>query len=180
MIESIATLFSGYGFIPMIIFAVGIVFIIIEIFVPGFGVFGILGSIFIALGIVVRFLLDFNLQHVVAMIAIVILFILLVITIVFYSAKSGLLGKSPLIENKTAVAKTIVDKKLLDLIGKRTTAKTNFTPAGRFVIGEEIFEAFSYGEFIEKGTSIEIVEVVSRTIYVRKSEYMDKEKKSRK
>lgn len=55
MWESIGTLFDGLGVIPMIIFAVGIIFCIIEIFVPGFGVFGILGIVFIVVGIAVRF-----------------------------------------------------------------------------------------------------------------------------
>lgn len=170
MWESIGTLFDGLGVIPMIIFAVGIIFCIIEIFVPGFGVFGILGIVFIVVGIAVRFLLDYDIQHLIIMIMFVLTIIFLAILIIIYSAKHGMLGNSPLIENKTAISTDYGkdNPEYLKLLGKTTFTDTKFLPSGKFSFNGESYAAISYGEYIEKGAKIQIVEVSGNTIYVKK------------
>lgn len=170
MWESIATLFDGIGVIAMIIFAVGIIFCIVEIFVPGFGVFGILGTILIAAGIIFRYLLDFDMQHLIFMIMFVVTVVFGAALIMVYSAKNGLLGHSPFVENKTSISTSYSkdNKEFIKLLGKTTFAETKFTPAGKFVFEGETYEARSYGEYIEKGTKVQVVEVAGDTIYIKK------------
>lgn len=170
MFQSIASLFDGYGIIAMIIFAIGLIFVIVEIFVPGFGVFGILGSIFITMGVVIRFLLDFDINHLVTMVALVVIFVSLFAIIVFSSARRGMLSKSPLIENRTAIAKNHARdrEEYIKILGKIGFAESRFLPAGKFKLDDEVYEAFSYGEFIEKGSKVQVVEVLGKTIYIKK------------
>ena len=49
-----AEIFTQMGWIPAVLLCVGLVFIIVEVFVPGFGFFGIAGTISIVAGIIVR------------------------------------------------------------------------------------------------------------------------------
>ncbi len=170
MWESITSLFDGFGVIAMIIFAVGIVFCIVEIFIPGFGVFGITGTIFIAAGIVVRYLLDFNLEHLIFMILFVIVFVFLTAMIMIFAAKYGLLRNSPIIVANTSISTDYSNdnKEYVKMLGKIVFCETNFSPAGRFALNGDVFDATSYGEYYEKGTKVKIVEVNGETIYVRK------------
>lgn len=170
MWESIATLFEGFGAIAMIIFAVGIIFCIVEIFVPGFGVFGITGTIFIAVGIVMRYLMSYNIEQLIFMILFVITVVFLAAMIMLYSAKHGMLYHSPFIEEKTSISTTYAqdNKDFVKLLGKVSFTETNFTPAGKFVLEGDTYEARSYGEYIEKGSKIQIVEVAGDTIFIKK------------
>ncbi len=170
MWQSITTLFDGMGVIPMIIFAVGIIFCIIEIFVPGFGIFGITGTVFITIGVVVRYVLDFDIQHLIIMIMFVIAVVFLAVSIMVYSAKNGLLGKSALIENRTAIPLDYSkdDKEYVKMLGKVSFTETDFTPYGKFSLNNEDFVATTYGDYLPKGTKIQIVEIDGKTIYVKK------------
>lgn len=170
MWDLIASLFDGYGVIAMIVFAVGILFCLVEIFLPGFGIFGIVGGIFTVAGIVIRYLLDYDLQHLIFMIIFVISVIIIAALIMIYSAKHGLLGKAPFIENKTSISVNYNsdNKEFIKLLGKITFAESKFTPAGRFVYEGITYDARTYGEYLEKGTKIQVVEVIGDTIYVKK------------
>lgn len=170
MWESIATLFEGFGAIAMIIFAVGIIFCIVEIFIPGFGVFGITGTVLIAGGIVMRYLLSYDIEQLIFMVLFVITIVFLAAIIMLYSAKHGMLYYSPFIEEKTSISTTYSqdNKDFVKLLGKVAFCESNFTPAGKFVLEGDTYEARSYGEYIEKGTKIQVVEVSGNTIYIKK------------
>lgn len=171
MFESVASLFEGYGALAMLIFALGVIFCIVEIFIPGFGIFGIMGSVLIATGVIVRFLLDFDVQHLILMMGFVIVVVFGAAVIMISSAKHGMLGRSPLIENRTSipVGTNYDNKEYLKILGKVAFADTKFTPAGKFSLNNQTYEAISYGEFIEKGTKIQVVEVAGNTIYIKKA-----------
>lgn len=169
--ESLFSLFDNLGIIAMIIFAIGIIFCIVEIFIPGFGVFGITGTILIAGGIIFRYLLDKNIEHLIIMIMFVITVVFIAAIIMLYSAKHGLLGHSPIIESKTSISVNYSNdnKDFLKLLGKITFADTKFTPVGKFTLDGLTYEARTYGEYIEKGTKVQVVEVSGDTIYIKKS-----------
>ena len=52
--DEIALVFTEIGWIPAVCIILGLICIIIEIFQPGFGVFGITGTILLVVGIAVR------------------------------------------------------------------------------------------------------------------------------
>lgn len=170
ILDSFFSLFDNLGLIAMIIFAIGLIFCVIEIFTPGFGVFGISGIIMVIGGIVFRFFLDKNLEHLIIMVMFVVSAVILAVVMMFNSAKHGLLGRSPLIEKKTAISRNYSadNKEYLKMLGKIAFASTKFSPAGKFVYMDNTYEAMSYGEYIEKGTKVQIVEVSGNTIYIKR------------
>ena len=53
------------------------------------------------------------------------------------------------------------------MIGKKGVSHTVLRPSGRVMIDEQILDAFTRGEFIEKGTPIEVVSQEGSTLQVR-------------
>lgn len=163
-------LFSGYGAIPMAIICLGALLCIIEVFVPGFGFFGIAGGIVSVAGIIARMVMGASVIQLLYMVVMVVTLIVSALLIMILLARLGLIKYSPLVENKTSVPVNYGNdnKDYLKLLGKTTFAQTDFKPGGKFVYNENVYEATTYGEFISKGDKIKIVEVKADTIYVRK------------
>lgn len=172
MWSDIVALFEGYGAIPMIIMLAGIVLCIVEVFVPGFGAFGITGLSLSVCGIVVRMIMGASLTQFLIMILSAISLVVLAILIMLISAKAGAIRRSPLIENKTSISVNYGsdDKKLLKMLGKVTFATTEFKPSGKFDYNGEIFEARTNGEFIAKGSKIQIIEIQADKIIVKSAD----------
>ncbi len=172
MWSDIVSLFDGYGAIPMIVLLAGVLLCIVEVFVPGFGVFGILGGIFTVGGIVARMIMGATVDQFLIMILSAASLVVLSIIIMLISAKFGLIKNSPLIEDKTSISTSYGkdNKQLLKMLGKITFSSTEFKPTGKFSFNGETFEASTYGEFLEKGEKIQIVEIQADKIFVKKAD----------
>jgi membrane-bound serine protease (ClpP class) len=55
-----------------------------------------------------------------------------------------------------------------DLIGKTGTAYTVLRPSGKIMIEDQIYDAFSRGDYIEKGDTVKVLEIEGSTLKVRK------------
>jgi membrane-bound serine protease (ClpP class) len=53
-------------------------------------------------------------------------------------------------------------------IGEKGMAHTILRPSGRVIIKDKIYDAFTRGEYIEKGEAIEVIEIEGSTLKVRK------------
>lgn len=162
-------LFSGYGAIPMIIMFAGVILCIVEVFVPGFGIFGILGGIFSVGGIVARSIMGATFAQILYMILVDVSLVCLSIILMIISTRCGFIRHSSLVESKTSISVNYGkdNKQLLKMLGKTTFATTEFKPTGKFNYNGETYEATTYGEFIQKGEKIQIVEVKADKIFVR-------------
>ena len=162
-------LFSGYGAIPMIIMFAGVILCIVEVFVPGFGIFGILGGIFSVGGIVARSIMGATFAQILYMILVDVSLVCLSIILMIISTRCGFIRHSSLVESKTSISVNYGkdNKQLLKMLGKTTFATTEFKPTGKFNYNGETYEASTYGEFIQKGEKIQIVEVKADKIFVR-------------
>ncbi len=170
MWTEIVNLFNGYGIIPMVIILFGVLLLIIEVFVPGFGIFGISGSVLSVGGIVARMIMGATATQLIIMILSVASLVVISIILMLISAKCGLIKYSPIIETKTSVPVNYgKDNKVLvkTLLGKVTFATTEFRPVGKFEFNGELYEASTYGDYISKGQKIRIVEIKADRIYVR-------------
>ena len=58
-----SAIFTEMGWLPAILLSLGMMFVIIEAFVPGFGFFGIIGTISTITGIVVRIVNGLNVRN---------------------------------------------------------------------------------------------------------------------
>ncbi len=167
----------------IIIFIVGLILLAIEIFViPGFGVTGILGIIFILGGLVLSLLNNVNfdfkdveMSGVGVAVSTVILgvfggFVLaLFLGNKLFSAKSGPFKNLALntVQNVDE-GYVSIEISLFELKGKTGVSKTVLRPAGKVEIEGNIYDAMAENGFIEKGEKIVVTKVEATQLYVRK------------
>lgn len=155
--------------IPIILYVIGIVLLIIEMFMPGFGVFGVSGAISFIAGIVLRILSGGGFLEILIIIAIALVFLILVMVCAVNSAKSGRLSKSAFILNQNAipVGQTAGTNDYAFLIGKTGIATTFLRPVGKAVIEEQTFEVISENsDIIEQGEKVKVSAVEGQRIIV--------------
>ena len=143
-------------------FVVGTGLIILEAFIPGFGIAGIAG---IALEIAGIWLTGSRIGTVPALIAVgaVLLVIGLAVFLSYRSAMKGRLSKSPLILRHTENAQNASPEAGAagqnPWIGRDGAVVTPLRPAGFIEIGGERLSAATSGEFLEKGVPVRVTGV---------------------
>lgn len=163
-------IFSQMSWISAILLIVGAVFFIVEIFVPGFGFFGITGVGSIIAGVIVRICQGLNLTQSLALVLVAVGFFAIAYMFIVFSAKYGILGKTGLVEKSSSLSKDYnkVDKQLKKLVGKSGKTISNLDLAGQAKIAGKIYDVVSISSYIEKGKNIKVVEIKNNTIMVRK------------
>ena len=141
MWAELSQLFTSMQWYVILILCIGILFVFIEFFVPGFGFFGISGLTCIVAGIVTDAVLTKSIVQVVALVLIFSLVLIIVFLLFIRSARFGLLGKTPFIEKKTAVPTDYAQKsEFANLVGEIGVAVTPLRPSGKFMIDEKVYE----------------------------------------
>lgn len=159
----------------ILLFIIGIVMIMLEIFViPGFGIAGVGGIVLIIAGLTMSLLdnTNFDFQHVssydTGRAALTVLMGLgigfaLMIWLSNKIGQRGLLHQMALnTDLETAVSTPI----LTDLIGKEGITATILRPSGKVLIGNEMYDGVSESGFIEKGTPIQVIRFENAQVYV--------------
>ena len=57
-----------------------------------------------------------------------------------------------------------------DLLGKVGVSHTRLMPSGKVIIEDEMFDAYSRGEFIEKGEKIKVISTEGTSLRIKKIE----------
>lgn len=161
------------------VFFVGFALIALEIFViPGFGVAGILGII-CTVGALIFMMLgndNFNFDYVpteeITIAATVVGAgilgsIVLLFVLGYRFTKSNMFKKVALITTQDKDDGFVATFYNQDLIGKEGTANTILRPSGRIEIEDEIYDAYTRGEYIEKGEKIVVVSQEGTSLKVR-------------
>lgn len=166
----IVEIFSQMSLVVIALLSVGAILLIIESFVPGFGFFGITGTLCLIAGVVVRICDGLNVTQSIALSLFVLVFFVVAGMIMVGSAKYGLLGKTGLFEHRTSISKDYneVSKKYRKLIGKSGRAITKIDLAGKAKIKGQIYEVMSINSYIDAGQHVKVVEIKDNTIMVRK------------
>lgn len=158
-------LFTNIDFISAIFFILGIVLVIIEMFNPGFGAPGIMGTILLILGIVS---VARNLYDVLVLVIILLVILGIALTCALYSATKGRLSKTLVLTdslNKAEGFEGTEDLKFfLDKEGKTVTV---LRPAGTADFDGVKLDVVSESEFIQKDTQVKVIKVEGRRIVVR-------------
>jgi len=165
----------------IVLFFIGIVFIALEVFViPGFGIFGILG-LFTSIGALILIMLNndmFDFTFVVskdivnASLSVLISVFAFGILILFGGIRftdSHAFKKISLAETQNSDLGYVSKKYSDNLIGKNGKAFTILRPSGKILINDEIYDATSSGEFIEKNTKVKIISNEGSNLKVKKS-----------
>lgn len=166
----------------MVLFIVGIILLAVEIFVvPGFGVFGIMGIICILGGLTMGMLpneqFDFTFVSsgklftalltvfLAATIATVLIFTLTPKINQWESfSRISLADTQQRSEGYTSSFYSS------ELLGQEGISYTRLMPSGKVVINDEHYDAYSRGEFIDKGEKIKVISTEGTSLRVRRIE----------
>lgn len=168
--------FCDIGIIPAILLLLGTVFIIVEIFQPGFGFFGITGIILVIVGIAIRLYRSERGNPVLqffVMIICVALAVGIALLIMIHSMRKGKLSKTAFVQSSTAVPEGITKgtEDFTNLVGKGGKSTTVLRPSGNVVIAGKIYSVVAQDKFIEKDKIVEVISVEGAKIVVREVEY---------
>lgn len=165
----------------IIIFVVGIVLIVLELFVtPGFGVLGISGILIVIMSLVFAMLnnVDFDFSNVTIpdiSQSLATVFIGLIITIlaaIWLSTKIGSKGiwaKMALTTSQqTEHGYVGVDTSVNKLIGSLAFTSTDLHPSGKISVDNRVYDAVAIHSFIPKGSKVKIIRIESGRCYVDK------------
>lgn len=167
------------GYWEIIIFIIGVVLLLLEIFViPGFGITGISGIILIVTALVFAGIdqvsFEFAGDFVQALIrslflvvssAVIALFLSMWLGAKFLGSKRWAFALHA--EQRPEEGYVGVDMQGRQEIGKTGSAVTDLRPAGKVEIGTELFDAVSLlGDYIEKGSEVVVKKYQSGQLYV--------------
>ena len=162
------------------VFIVGVILLLIEIFViPGFGIFGILGILGIltglTLGMIPNDAFDFSFVPAgdlfVALLTVILAAIAALTLIFFLAPKVNKWGAFRTIALATTQQRTegytssVYENSLL---GKEGITNTRLMPSGKIIIDDEVYDAYSRGEFIDQGEKIKVISTEGTSLKVKK------------
>lgn len=167
--QEFISLFTEMNIVPAMLLVLGIILCIIEMFVPGFGVFGITGGVCLVGGIVAKMLYGGTVTQMFILIFLIFIFLLLGFGIATWSAKRGLISKTPLVLKETALPENYadIDEKLLKLIGKKGITNSLLRPQGIIEVDGKFYDAISVDDYLEKGVEVEVVELQGKILFVK-------------
>lgn len=153
------------GWFELILFMSGILLIIVELYVPGFGFWGISGiscilvSFFLTLGgnVAAVNLLAISLAVAIALFLLILKFL----------PSSKLWGKITLQEAETLEAGFMSSCDYSNYLGKEGIVSSLLRPAGIVIIDDIQVHVVSEGQYIEPGTKVKVVSVNGSRIIVR-------------
>lgn len=153
-------IFSTINTVALIMFITGLLLLIVEMFIPGFGIAGISGIILLVLAAIIQ---AKSIMQGLILIILVGIIIGIIFLIFYKSASKGALYKSEVIlKEKSEKGKNIETVKPGDV----GIALTILRPAGTAQINGIKYDVISQGEFISKDTPVKVLSVEGNKIIV--------------
>lgn len=152
------------GLPAAICFALGFLFIIIEMFQPGFSAPGITGTILLIIGVVIT---ASNFTQALIMIIVILAILGIMMALVLQSATKGRLSKILVLkEAQNKESGYIGTEDLEYFLGKEGVTVTVLRPSGTADFDGVKMDVVSQGEFIQKESRVKIIKVEGRRIVV--------------
>ncbi|UAC47296.1 nodulation protein NfeD [Bacillus aquiflavi] len=170
-ISSLLLFFYGHliaglaGYESIILFVIGIGFIIAELFIPG-GILGILGLVSIFTSII---LAGGNITQMAVSLLIAIGVAILVSTIMLkvFGKRMKFLQRIILTDSTNTESGYVSNRSRLELIGVEGHTLTDLRPSGTVIIDGERIDVVSEGGFIQKNKKVKVVKAEGSRIVVR-------------
>lgn len=162
------------------VFIVGVILLLVELFViPGFGIFGILGILGIltglTLGMIPNDVFDFTFvpsgDLFVALLTVILAAIVAMALIFFFAPKVNQWKAFSTIALATTQQRSdgyTSTSYQSDLLGKEGIAHTRLMPSGKILVEDEVYDAYSRGEFIDKGEKVIVISTEGTSLKVKK------------
>ncbi len=149
----------------------GLALLVIEAFIPGFGVAGLAGICFEIVGVVLVYLGYGPLPAVIALMAVLAVGGL-AIFLSLRSAKKGRLSQSDMVLKDVQRGEDgyRAADDLSRLVGKTGTVQTELRPTGMALIDSERVNVLSDGSFIETGARVTVTRVDGSRVLVQRAE----------
>ena len=169
--SSFARLFTEMSPVAIVLFVLGIIFCAIEMFVPGFGFFGISGVIMVVAGIIVRLLYDGDAMMFLYMVLIFCALFFLMFYVLSRAITKGRLGRTTIFNIGTAVPedKTEGTKDFSQYLGQAGTCQTALHPVGKALFGTDVVDVVARDGFVDEGAAIVCVQVEGQRVVVVKN-----------
>lgn len=166
--SSFARLFTEMNAATIVLFVLGIIFCVVEMCTPGFGVFGILGTLMIVAGIVVRIVCGGDLMMLLYMIIIALVLFTLFFFVFSKLITKSRLAKTPIFSVDPAVSedRTEGTADFSELLGKTGEAQTMLRPVGKAKFDDQIIDVVARDGFIQDGAQVECVQVEGGRVVV--------------
>ena len=149
----------------LILMLVGVALLVVEMYIPGFGVPGVSGVALLVLGFI---LLKPTLGQGLVLFAILAAILCVALSICLITASRGRLSKSKLVLNDVAVPAEAAEHNDLNyFIGREGTTHTALRPAGIGEFDGVKLNVVSDGEFIGQGRAIRVLSVQGNRIVVQ-------------
>jgi len=159
----------------ILLFVLGIILVLIEVFViPGFGVVGIAGIIFLIAGLVLSLLdnvvFDFSGVNAAdsgrALMTVLTGVVLGLAGMIWLSSRIGAKGVFRRIALQTDLGNAFSSPVLISLVGKTGVANTVLRPSGKVSIDGEVYDGIAEIGFIDKGSKVQVVRFENAQVYV--------------
>ncbi len=153
------------SFLYFVMFMMGMLLLLVELYIPSFGIVGIMGTVAVGVSLV---------NAAGSMIEAILLsvFLLLVgfLTAYIYTRQGKDIFLSPNLVLDTAIKNKPVTQAPKDLLGKNGVTLTALRPVGKAKIEDEIYEVLSDIEMIDAQVSIVVRHVEGSKIFVQKEQ----------
>lgn len=171
--SSFARLFTEMNGWTAAIFIIGMVLSAIEMFVPGFGACGIIGTVFVVAGIVLRMAFGGDLLMFLYMVLIALVLFILMFWVFSRLITKSRLSKSALFHTDATlpVGTTEGTKDFSTLVGREGRTETVLHPIGKISVDGETVDVVARDGYIDKDTTVAVIQVEGqRVVVVEKKE----------
>lgn len=154
-------------YLPIAFFLFGFLLILTEVFIPGFGVFGVVGTICLAIGI---FMVEDDLHMAIIEMALVVIGMAIVLPLLVKAInKRRGFRRLGLAQSLTTEEGFTSRKKGLEAyIGASGEALTDLRPSGTMVLDDDTrLDVVTRGDYVKRGSPIEVVSVDGTWLVVR-------------
>ena len=152
----------------LVLLIVGFGLVVLEIYLPGFGLPGILGGICLIAGVALKAQSDLIVWLVMTLVIAALLCV--VLSISMRSASKGRLDRSRFVLRDVATTSQLSGGDMAFYVGKSGVTTTALRPSGNAEIDGVKLNVLSDGEFIAEGERVKVVSVEGNRILVRREE----------
>lgn len=145
---------------------VGALLMLVELAIPGFGIFGVLGLASLTLGSF--FVLGGGMEAFLILLAIYAVIIAIILVICFYFPSKSKWNPFVLWDEQKNSAGYTGSSDFSSLLNKKGKALTPLRPAGTVDIDGERIDVSSLGDYIDKDELVEIVKIEGSKLFVKR------------